>query len=460
MEKILSKIKRIHLVGIGGVGMSGLAMLLKDKGYQVSGSDVKESFYLAKIKEQGIQVSLGHDAAHVREAELVCYSSAIKENNIEIVEARRRRIPIVRRGYLLSLISQDRKVIAISGSHGKTTTSALITYLLTSLGYNPAAFIGSYPLNYDKMAWWGNDFFVIEVDESDGSFSLCSPWVGLITNIDREHLDFYKSEDALKESFSKFAHSSKEMTIGWGDCPPVAAILKDIPSLKYGFSHSNHIRAENVFYDSTSGYMCFDLLIKEKRYHKVKSPLLGEHNVLNTLAAISFFYFLGEDIDSVLMQLPNFKSTKRRFQIQATVGGVTFIDDYAHHPTEIQGTLAAARLLAPGRIVAIFQPHRFSRIQLLIREFARSFSLCDSLIITDIYSAGEMKPQGFNQEMLFKHIIDNFSKEVVYIPCDMLSREVPTLLKEGDLVLGLGAGDIHKLLDGIIDEFKRCRVKV
>jgi UDP-N-acetylmuramate--alanine ligase len=458
MKEILSKIKRVHLVGIGGVGMSGLAVLLKDKGYVVTGSDIKDSFYLRKLKDLGIEIYIGHRRENINNAELVCFSSAIKEDNIEILEAKRWGLPLVRRAQLLGAISSDKQIVAVSGSHGKTTISSLLAYTLSSLGYKPAAFIGAQPLNYESLAWWGPRFFVIEADESDASFLYYSPWISIITNIDKEHLDFYQDMEALKEAFLKFALLSQELTIGCGDDPNVVYILGKVPSLSYGFSQHNLVRAENIYFQN--GLTYFDLIVEQTRFKKVTLPLLGEHNVLNSLAVVSLFSYLKEDINRVIACLEHFKGTKRRFQIKEKVGNITFVDDYAHHPTEIKMTLKAARYLQPKRLVVIFQPHRFSRTKLLWKEFGACFSLCDCLILTDIYSAGESRPVGFKESILWEELKANFEGDLFYFSKDTLSREVPSLLEEGDLVLGLGAGDINLLLDEVIIHLRQSRIKV
>ncbi len=458
MEDILSKIKKIHLVGVGGIGMRGLAMLLKDKGYVVSGSDIKDNSYLKEIRECGIEVFRGHSKENIAGAELVCYSSAIKQDNIELLEAKNKGILLMKRGKLLGEISKDKKVIAVAGSHGKTTTSALLTFLLVSLDYKPAAFIGARPINYHRSAWWGGDFFVIEADESDASFLYYYPWIAIITNIDKEHLDFYKDEEKLKEAFLEFAGSAKDLVIGCGDLPVLDSILNRVNCLKYGFCRHNDISAENITFEE--GFTYFDLIIRNKRYRQVKISLLGEHNVLNVLAAISFFYYIKEDIDKVLARLEFFKSTYRRFQIKEEVNGVTFVDDYAHHPTEIKATLGAAKFLNPKRLVVIFQPHRFSRLISLYEEFINSFSLCNCLILTDVYPAGEVLPEGFDQSLLERSLKSAFPGKLLYFPKDILSKEAPFILEEGDLVLGLGAGDINFLLDDVIREFKKSKVRL
>lgn len=458
IEEALSQIKKIHLVGIGGAGMSGLALLLKERGYIVTGSDIKESTYLKKVKDCGVSITCGHCRENVKEAQLLCYSSVIKDDNVEIQEAYLRGIPVVKRGELLGALSKDKKVIAVSGSHGKTTTSALLTFLLTSCGYNPATFIGAQPMNYEKMAWWGNDMFVIEADESDGSFLFYSPWIAIVTNIDREHLDYYGDEFCLRANFALFINSAKELAIGWGDSPHLASLLGKVPSLTFGFGEHNFIRAENIIYKEKATF--FDAVIGDKRYKKIKMPLLGNHNVLNVLAVVGVFCHISEDIDRVLSYLEQFKSTKRRFQIKEKVDGVTFIDDYAHHPTEIMATLKAAQMLNPSRIVVVFQPHRFSRAQLLGDEFAHSFSEAHSLVVTDIYAANEKKPEGFDEGAFRECIKNNFSGDYIYIPKSALKEEVPSILREGDLVICLGAGDIDAVSREIVREFKRSRSKI
>ena len=458
METLLSKIKRIHLVGIGGAGMSALAILLKEKGFILSGSDIKESAYLKKLKEEGIKIFLGHRKKNLEKAELVCVSSAIKADNVEVKEAEKRGIPVLKRAELLSLLALNKRVIAVGGAHGKTTTTAFLAYLLESLGYKPSVFVGGELINYARSAWWGGDFFVIETDESDGSFLKIIPSVAIITNIDKEHLDFYKEEKTLIEKFSQFASSAKEITIGWGDSPFLRNILKNISnSLSYGFSPDNDIQAKNIIL--TPQATIFDLKVKEKEFKRIRISLLGEHNLLNTLACLAFFYYLGEDLNRVIDKLEDFKSTKRRFQIKKIVKNVMFVDDYAHHPTEIEATLKTAKLFNPKRLVVIFEPHRFSRIKLLQDKFLNCFSLADVLIVTDIYSASEEKPQDFDEYAFFHSLKISFNKEFFYFPKDTLIEKVVSLLEENDLVIGLGAGDISLLLDGIIEKFERFRNK-
>jgi UDP-N-acetylmuramate--alanine ligase len=459
MEKVLSGIRKIYLIGIGGVGMSGLALLLKEKGFLVLGSDLAESFYTKILQDRGIRVFIGHSKDHIScDIDLLAFSSAVKDDNPELEEAKRRNISILKRGELLAKLCKGKKTVAVAGSHGKTTTTSLLGYLLTSLGYKPAVFLGGTALNYSCTAWWGDDYFVIETDESDGSFLYCNPWISIITNIDCEHIDHYKTIGNLRTSFLKFARQTKDKVFGWGDHSFLSEIVSGVGGLTFGWGQNNMVRADNFRFD---GYhSCFDLYINNKFANPIKSPLLGKHNCLNVLAVFAFFSYLGEDLEKIAKALLDFKGTKRRFQIKEKVDGVTFVDDYAHHPTEIRAVLSAAKLLGPKRVVAILQPHRFSRIKLLYEEFSQCFGDADELIITDIYSAHEKDTAGLDGSQLTEAIGKNFCRPLTYIAKDELSKKAPYHFKTGDLVLALGAGDINILLGDIINEFKRNRVKI
>ena len=452
MDSCLADVKKVHLVGIGGVGMTALAFLLRDKGFIVSGSDIKESYNTDLLKRESFEVCIGHRIDNVYGADVVCYSSAVKGSNIELREAEKRNIKILRRAQLLALLSKGARNIVISGSHGKTTTSAFCAFMLTELGYNPNVFIGAVALNFGKYSWPGKDLFVFEADESDGSFLLFEPWIVIVTNIDREHLDFYGNFDNLYSSFERFADKASSAVIGCGDDKSVKAILGRKKSVSYGINKDNYVRAENIrFYD---GYTAFDLLVGKNKFRDIKVSLLGEHNVLNTLAVISLCVYLGEGPDKFLPLLRKFKGTRRRFQFEGKVKDITFVNDYAHHPTEIEATLKAAKALSFRRIVVIFQPHRYSRVKLLYRDFAECFGQCDYLIVTDIYPAGESPIEGVDGYFLYDNIRRKFSGSIAYIAKERLVYEVTSLLKGGDLVIGLGAGDINIVMRDIMDEIK------
>jgi len=371
------------------------------------------------------------------------------------MEAKNKGIKILKRGELLAKLCQGKKTIAVAGSHGKTTTTSLLGYLLVSLGYKPTVFLGGLPLNYSRGAWLGGDYFVIETDESDGSFLYCNPWVSAITNIDHEHLDFYGNMESLRRSFLKFACQTKDRVFGWGDSPCLSKIISQVDGWTFGWGKQNLIRGDNLRFDGVFSY--FDLYIKGEFVTVVRSPLLGKHNCLNVLAAFAFFYYLGEDLEKVNRELKNFKGTERRFQIREKFGGVTFVDDYAHHPVEIEAVLSAARFLNPKRIFVIFQPHRFSRVKLLQSKFSQCFFEADEVVISDVYSAGEKQIEGISGEQLCRGVEGH--GKMRYLPREMLSREIPFCLESGDLVLALGAGDINILMEKVIDEFKKARIR-
>ena len=457
-KKILSDIKHIYMIGIGGIGMSGIALLLKDKGFTVCGSDLVDSYTAKALKDSGIKVFLGHSAQNLPpEADLIVYSSAVRTDNPEMREAKRRGIGILRRGEMLGLLSWDKLTIAVAGSHGKTTTTGFIGYILGALGYNPAVCVGGVPLNFSKNAWWGGDYFVIETDESDGSFLYYNPWVSVITNVDREHLDYYRGLDDIEKSFLKFAYQTQKALVGCGDDPVVARILKQVPGTSYGFKPSNRLWASGV--DFNSGLTSFELHLDSKSLGRLEIALMGEHHVLNTMAVLGVMLSMGVDLNGVLPILKGFQGTKRRFQVKETAAGVTFVDDYGHHPTEIAAVLKAARLRKPVRIVAIFQPHRFTRVKALFEEFISCFALADEALVIDIYPASESPIPGVNSQALCEACLKRGFSHVRYVPKESLNDEARSLFKEGDLVIGFGAGDINMLMDGVLDAFKRSRVE-
>lgn len=456
MESLLSKVKNIHLVGIGGIGMSGLAVLLKSKGFQVSGSDSKDSANLKRLRSQDIKVFIGHRESQISDdIDILGYSSAIDKENPELIQAKKKGLSIFKRAELLVELCKGKKTIAISGSHGKTTTASLLGYLLTSLGYNPAVFVGGISLNCFQGAWWGDDYFVAEADESDGSYLCFNPWVSIITNIDCEHLDYYGSLAKLRKSFLKFAKETRSKVIVFGDDPYLIKILSSINAegITFGWGKKNTLSGINFKFDGEFSY--FDLYIKGKFVTSIKSPLIGRYNCLNVLAVFAFFYYLGEDLEKVKRVLLGFKGTKRRFERKGKIGGVTFIDDYAHHPTEINAVLSASRLLSPKRLFVIFQPHRFSRISSLKFEFSKCFSEADYLVITDIYAASEENTSGVSSGKLAKEVSKNSAIKAEHISRKEFINGIISRFKDGDLVVALGAGDINIVMEDIRKCFRK-----
>jgi len=460
MDKLLHGVKAIHFIGIGGIGVSGLALLLKEKGYVVRGSDARDSSNMQLLRDNGIEVFVGHSAGHLREdIGLVAYSSAIKEDNPEMSAARQRALPCVTRGRLLGEVCEDKRTIAIAGSHGKTTTTSMTAFILDRLGLNPTYFVGGIPLNYEhaRNAVIGSDYFVIETDESDGSFLHYHPWVSVITNVDKEHMDHYSTVEELQRCFMRFAGQTREKVIGCGDDPCVRNIVEKCGGISYGFGEHNRMRALNSHFDGKFNH--FDFYCDGQKLASVKVPLLGVHNILNSLAVLSFIKYIGQDINTAVEALADFRGTKRRFQLQGAVNGVIFVDDYGHHPTEIAAVLKAARQLNPTRVIALFQPHRYTRVKSLYEEFSRCFTSADEVIVTDIYAASETPIIGVDAQSLAKDIQKFVHGTVHYVPKDELVKEVPRYLSSGDICIALGAGDINSIALGIADAFKKSAIK-
>ncbi len=442
------------MVGIGGVGMTGLAFLLKESGFSVRGSDLKESAYTELLRREGIEVLIGHKREQLLpSAQLVVYSSAVGKDNPEMQEALQRAIPTVLRGKLLGEVCAGKKTIAVAGSHGKTTTSAFIAFVLDELGYKPAFYVGGIPLNRNRNAFGGGDYFVIETDESDGTFLYYQPWVSVITNVDKEHVDHYGSEEALRRSFSQFAAATREKVVGCGDDPVVHKILTERGGISYGLGEENYAVAKNIRLNADGSE--FDYYAGGKLLCPVKISLLGRHNVLNSLAVLCVATLMGAPAQKVAGIMAAFKGTRRRFQVKARVGSVTFVDDYGHHPTEIAATLSAARQLKPGRVVVLFQPHRFSRVRGLFREFARCFKDADRVFVADIYAASEEPIAGIDASSLAQAIAKESGVEAVYVARDKFIAEAARALKSDDLCLAVGAGDINTMAQGVVDEFKK-----
>ncbi len=448
------RVNKVHFIGIGGIGVSGLAYLFLDKGYKVSGSDIKENLIVKKLRDKGVKINVPHSAQAVRGKDLVCFSSAIRPDNPELLFAKALRIPRIKRGSLLGRILRGKETAAVSGSHGKTTVTALASFVLRSLGKDTASLVGGIPLYSERSSWWGRDLFIVETDESDGSFLKIKPDYSIITNIDKEHLNFYGSFDRLTQSFKKFALNTRSLVIGCGEDKQVRSILRQagIPSVSYGFKNSNTFSAGNISFSKKGSE--FDFYYKKRFAGRIKIPLWGKHNVLNTLSVLALCWNLGYGVKEIKKAVSKFPGTKRRLEIKAKVKKVSFIDDYAHHPSEIKAVLEAVSHLNSKRIVVLFQPHRFSRVKILFDKFPSAFSSADLLVVTDIYPAGEKPLKGIDAESLSRRIKRRLGRRIIYLPKNEILSKVPGMFKPGDLFLGLGAGDINKITDSIIVRFR------
>lgn len=448
----------IHFIGIGGIGMSGIASILLRLGFRVSGSDIKEGSNTRKLKSLGINVAIGHDASYAKGADTVIYSSAIKRSNPELKWARENNVPVVCRAQALSVLMDNKVGIAVSGAHGKTTTTALCAQLLLQSGFFPTAAIGGILRNLDDNAYLGaSKYFVAEADESDGTFLYYNPHYSIVTNIDREHLDYYKSMDNLYKAFGDFISRTKEggCVFCCGDDLSLRRVCqgKDKRIVYYGLSESNDFYAKDiVLEDFLSTYSCFK---KGKMLGKITLPLSGAHNIQNSLGVIALGCELGISFMAIGGALKGFKGTERRFQLKAEKNGIMLIDDYGHHPSEVRATLKAASNVAHKRLIVLFQPHRYSRTKLLMEEFAGSFRQADYLVLADIYPASEEPIPGVSSQALANRILELYGQQVVCLKKDELLGHIIPILKPGDLVLTLGAGDIGKISDELAQWLKR-----
>jgi UDP-N-acetylmuramate--alanine ligase len=454
MKALGTDIGTIHFVGIGGIGMSGIAEVMHQLGYRVQGSDVAEGYVVEKLRKAGIPVSIGHSPDNLGEAAVVVCSSAIKDNNPEIEAAAERRLPRVKRAEMLAELMRMQKTVAVAGTHGKTTTTSMIAALLDSGGLDPTVINGGIINRYGSNARLGkSDWWVIEADESDGSFLRLDGTIAVVTNIDPEHLEHYGSFDAVKDAFVEFVenvpfYGLAVMCVDHPDVQSVLSRIRDRRVVTYGFSALADVRADNV--TPVPGGSRFDALILERDGERraigdVHVPIPGRHNVLNALAAIAVALELGLGDDAIRAGFDKFEGVKRRFTRVGEVDGAIVIDDYAHHPTEIRAVLAAAREGAEGRVIAVMQPHRFSRLEALMDDFQNAFNDADVVFVTPVYAAGEEPLEGVDSAALVEGLRARGHRMVRSVEdLDDLCAALRDLAAEGDMIICMGAGDITK----------------
>jgi len=468
MKALGTDIGTIHFVGIGGIGMSGIAEVMHQLGYEVQGSDVADSYVVEKLRKEGIPVSIGHSADNLGDAAVVVCSTAIRESNPEIQAAAERRIPRVRRAEMLAELMRMQKTVAVAGTHGKTTTTSMIAALLDSGGVDPTVINGGIINSYGSNARLGkSDWWVIEADESDGSFLRLDGTIAVVTNIDPEHLEHYGSFDRVKDAFVEFVENVPfyGLAVLCVDHPEVQNIIgriRDRRIVTFGFSALADVRADNV--TPVPGGTRFDALILgrdgERRTIAVHVPIPGRHNVQNALAAIAVALELGISDDAIVAGFERFEGVKRRFTKVGEVGGAILIDDYAHHPTEIRAVLAAAREGAKERVIAVMQPHRYTRLQSLMEEFQNAFNDADVVFVTPVYPAGEEPIDGVDSAALVEGLRAHGHRMVRTVDnLDELCRELRDLAADGDMVICMGAGDITKWAASLPDGIARSRAR-
>lgn len=443
------KSKSIHFIGIGGISMSGLAKILIDYGYTVSGSDRAESNLTQKLRNMGAEIFIGQSASNIKAPDLVVYTAAISEDNPELIRAKELNIKVMDRAeFLGNIMKTFKKTIAVSGTHGKTTVTSMLSLILLDAKLDPTIMIGG-----ELDAIGGNikvgksEYLLAEACEYKGSFLKFYPYIGVILNVDADHLDYYKDINEIQEAFGKFAALIPQdgLLVGWGEDSRIMEIMRNINCNKitYGIN-SGDITARNISYD-IKGCGSFEVMHNGKLLGIIRLSVPGEHNVLNALAAVACGYFFNISFDIMAEGLLEFTGTHRRFEKKGEINGITVIDDYAHHPVEIMATLKAAKNYPHRKIYCVFQPHTYTRTLSLFNEFANAFGNSDKLILIDIYAAREKDSGIINSEMLRDEVIKN-GVDVTYIKS---FEETIDYLKEkmenGDILITMGAGDVYRI---------------
>ena len=457
---MLEGIKKIHFIGIGGVGMSAIAYVLIKRGYIVSGSDATQGYMATKLSKEGAMVYIGHAACQIEGVDAVVVSTAIHEDNPELVEARKRKITILHRSDVLAALINAETGVAVAGAHGKTTTSSMLACICTEGGIDPTVIIGGVVSSLGGNAVNGKGpVLIAEADESDGSFLKFHPHIAIVTNIENDHLDHYGNEENIYKAFCEFLGNVVPggKTFLCFDNEKIRQMASEtkaaVVSYAIDYSDADYLAKNIVFGKSGTSY---DLYYRGQKLATVELIVPGRHNVLNSLGALAVALELGIDLNSAIASLKLFTGAKRRFETKGNIGGVWVVDDYAHHPTEIKATIAAAKQTQPSRLLCVFQPHRYSRTQLLLEEFGAAFKECDELILTEIYSAGENPIPGIGGMTLSEEVTKQTAQKVVFISeIDKIKEYLVGNVKEGDLVITLGAGNVYMVGEQLVTELKR-----
>jgi UDP-N-acetylmuramate--alanine ligase len=467
MKGVPNDIGTIHFVGIGGIGMSGIAEVMHNLGYTVQGSDIADSYVIDGLRKRGIKVMIGHSADNLGDAAVVVTSTAVKKGNPERDAALERRIPLVRRAEMLAELMRLKNTVAVAGTHGKTTTTSLIAAMLDHGGIDPTVINGGIINSYGSNARLGaSDWMVVEADESDGSFLRLDGTIAVVTNIDPEHLDHYGGFDAIKDAFVEFVENVPfyGAAIMCLDHPEVQAILpkiRDRRIITYGFSAQADVRGENV--TPFPGGNRFDVIVRsrdgsQRTIEDIELPMPGRHNVQNALAAIAVGLEMGMGDEAVAHGFDKFGGVKRRFTKVGEVDGVTIIDDYGHHPVEIRAVLSAAREGAQGRVIAVAQPHRFTRLRDHMDDFQQAFNDADIVFISPVYAAGEAPIDGVDAEALVNGIkARGHRSAATVVDAADLAQRLAEIVQDKDMVVCLGAGDITKWAAGLADAIRAAR---
>jgi UDP-N-acetylmuramate--alanine ligase len=456
-----SRIKKIHFAGIGGSGMSGIAEVLHNMGFQISGSDIAENETVRRLAAKGIRIAIGHARENVGNAEALVYSSAITEDNVEVLEALKNKLPVIPRAEMLAELMRMKFSLAVAGTHGKTTTTSMIAAILTQAGLDPTYVVGGKLKVQGSGAKLGSSrYLVAEADESDGSFLKLFPTIAVITNIENDHLEFYGRMKKLLQAFRDFADKVPfyGAVILNGECPNIGKIMPTIHKkiVTYGFAAGADVRAAGV---KTSGFASsYRLEVLGQKRGMMRLNVGGRHNVANSLAAVSAALEVGVSLETIQASLESFSLPERRFQVLYTSPSLLVIDDYAHHPSEIKATLKTLRSSSCRRVIAVFQPHRFTRLQLLMKQFATAFRAADILVIAKLYTANQKEIPGVNSQVLADHVRSHGQENVFYLESFAEIREfLRARLSAGDGLAFLSAGNLTQLAHDFAAEMEALK---
>ena len=468
MRALSLSIGTIHFVGIGGIGMSGIAEVLHNLGYSVQGSDMSDNANVKRLQEMGIKVLIGHNEYNLGHAQVVVVSSAVKDDNPEVLVARSKLLPVVRRAEMLGELMRLKWSIAVGGTHGKTTTTSLIAAILEAAEMDPTVINGGIINALGTNAKLGDgDWMVAEADESDGTFLKLPATIAVVTNIDPEHLEHYGDFDALRSAFDAFVqnipfYGFAALCIDHIEVQAMIPRVSDRKVVTYGFSPQADVRAVNV--KRGKGGICMDVVINDRKaiatrtLRAVNLPMFGDHNIQNALAAIAIASEMGIEDNILQGGLTNFEGVKRRFTKTGEVDGVTVIDDYGHHPVEILAVLAAAREASEGQVIAVMQPHRYTRLRDLFEDFCTCFNDADAVLVTDVFAAGEEPIKGVDRDALVRGLRERGHRTVMPL---LDSEHLPSIINDlsgpGDLVVCLGAGSITQLANTLPEKLRMLR---
>ncbi|MBL8025153.1 MAG: UDP-N-acetylmuramate--L-alanine ligase [Fibrobacteres bacterium] len=453
---MINRVKHVHFVGIGGCGMSGIAEILLKSGYKVSGSDLSQSSVTTRLQELGITVYKGHSKHNITGADVVVYSSAVKQDNPELVEAHEHHVPVLRRAEMLGQLMRMKFSVAVAGTHGKTSTTSIVGKLLSDGGFDPSIIVGGVAKRTETGAVMGaSNYMVVEADEFDRSFLKMPPSIAVMTTLESEHLDCYKDLDDIKDAFVGFAEQVPFFgcTILCIDEPTLLSIIPRLRKnvvITYGFSAQADYRCVDRVFTGTGSR--FKVEHRGEILGSVELNVPGDHNVKNAMAGISVAFEMGMPFEKIAQSLKSFENMRRRFEIKGEKKGIMIVDDYAHHPTEIKATLQAAKDTYGRRVIALFQPHLYTRTRDFYRDFGSSFINADMLIVTDVYASREMPIEGVSGQLVADAAIEFGHRKVKYIPDRKeILKYVKGKMVEGDVIITLGAGDIWKTGEEILE---------